>query len=192
MSSSRNTSKRRRLAVPLAIAALATSGAAALTSGAFFTASTSVSGNSFTTGTVNIAATPATAAVSLTGMAPGDSKVGEITVNNTGSLQMKYNATSVADNTDGKGLASALVTTVKTGVTTCTAAGFGATGTQVYSGVLGSAGGSSWFTGRVLAASASEKLCVQVALPSSAGNGLQNATTSATVTFDAAQTANNP
>lgn len=198
-----NREKRRRaLLVPFAILALATSGVAALTTGAFFTDSQSVTGNTFTTGTVKLSATPATAAITMSGMAPGDVKVGSITVANTGSLAERYSMLSTATNADSKNLASALVTTVKTGVTTCTEAGFAATGTVVYGpGVFGSAAGTKILgdaaqgqqTGdRTLAASASEVLCMQVSLPTTATNGVQDATTSATFKFDSEQVVNNP
>jgi hypothetical protein len=45
---------------------------------------------------------------------------------------------------------------------------------------------------RTLAGGASEVLCFRVSLPLSAGNTLQGATSDATFTFDAEQTANNP
>lgn len=194
--------RTRGIVVPLALAAFATSGLAALTSGAFFTDSQTVTGNSFTTGTVKLNATPATAAVTLANMAPGDNVVGTVTIANTGSLAERYSMLSTADNADGKGLASALNMTVKSGVTTCTAAGFGATGTVVYgpgvfgsttgTKVLGDAAQGAQAGDRVLAAGASETLCVQVSLPTSTGNALQNATTSAAFKFDSEQVVNNP
>ena len=45
---------------------------------------------------------------------------------------------------------------------------------------------------RTLIAGASENLCVLVALPLATGNAYQSATTTATFTFNAEQTANNP
>ena len=197
-----NSSLRRGLLVPLAVTALATSGLAALTSGAFFTDTDSVTGNSFTTGTVQLTATPASAAVTMGSMAPGDVKVGTVSIANTGSLAERYSMVSTADNTDGKGLAAALQTTVKVGVTDCTPAGFGVSGTVVYGpGVFGSATGTKIFGDatqgaqpgdRTLAAGASENLCMQVSLPTTTGDGLQGATTTATFTFNSEQTLNNP
>ena len=191
----------RSVLVPAALAALGTSGLAVMASSAVFTDSATVTGNTFTTGTVKLGVSPTSAAVTLSSMAPGDAKVGSITVSNTGSLEERYSVVSVADNADGKGLASQLQLTVKTGVSSCTAAGFSASGTVVYGpGVLGSAAGTKVIgdaaqgaqTGdRSLAALANEVLCLQVALPSSAGNSSQNATTTATLTFNAEQTANN-
>ena len=45
---------------------------------------------------------------------------------------------------------------------------------------------------RTLAGLASEILCFQAALPAATGNAFQGATTTATFTFSAEQTANNP
>ena len=52
--------------------------------GAVFTDSDSVGGNVFSTGTVTLGASPASAAVTFSDMAPGDSAVGDITVSNDG------------------------------------------------------------------------------------------------------------
>ena len=196
-----STRRRRGVLVPLALVALGSTGLAVVGSGAVFTDSKTIGANSFTTGTVTLTTTPTTAAVTLTNMAPGDSRVGSITVNNTGSLAQRYAVVSVADNTDTKGLAGQLQMTVKTGVTTCTSAGFATDGTVVYGpSVLGSTAGTKvigdsaqgFQTGdRALAATASESLCVLVSLPLATGNAFQNATTTAVFTFNAEQTANN-
>jgi hypothetical protein len=86
---------------------------------------------------------------------------------------------------------------VKSGVTTCTTAGYGADGTSLYNssltvGAIGSAAQGSQAGDRTLNASTSEILCFQVRLPSSAGNSLQGLSTTATFTFAAEQTSNNP
>ncbi len=194
--------RARGALVPMALVALGTTGLAVVGSGAVFSDSQSVTGNSFTTGTVKLGVTPATAAVTMSNMAPGDSKVGTVAVSNTGSLALRYSMLSTADNTDGKGLAAQLQMTVKSGVTSCTAAGFGTDGTVLYgpavfgtpapgTKVLGDALQGAQTGDRILAATASENLCVLVALPLSTGNTYQNATTTATFTFNAEQTANN-
>lgn len=190
------------LVAPLALAALATSGLAAVTSGALFTDSTSVAGSAFTAGTVKLSAAPATSAISVGNMAPGGDKVTPLNIANTGSLAERYSVLATADNADGKGLANALRTTVKAGVTNCTEAGFDADGTVIYGpGILGTPTGSKIVGDaaqgqqagdRVLAAGASETLCVRVLLPSTAGNNLQAASTTATFTFDSEQVVNNP
>lgn len=167
---------------------------------ALFTSSKDVGGNAFTSGTVILGTNPATTLVTFDTMAPRDQVTAPITVSNDGTLDFRYAVTSLADNTDTLGLASQLVLTIKTGVTTCTNAGFATNGTQVYSGVLGAtplidiigdpaAGSDSG--DRTLAASANEILCFNVALPDDAPNTVQGATTTATFTFTAEQTKNN-
>jgi Camelysin metallo-endopeptidase len=195
---------RRRLAllaiVGLAILSLST-GASSL---ANFTASQSVDANTFTAGTVVLGLSPTTALITYANMAPGDVVTAPLTVTNSGTLDLRYSATSSATNADSKGLAAALVLTVKTGVTTCTTAQFSATGVVQYTGILGSVpptAATKLFGDntpgadagdRTLVAAANEPLCFQASLPSSAGNTMQGSTTTATFTFDAEQTKNNP
>lgn len=192
----------RSLVIPLTFAAMATTGLVALTSGAFFTASDSVNGDTFTAGTVSLAAAPTTAAISMPAMAPGDKGFGTVTVTNSGSLAQRYAMLSTVTDSDGKGLGAALQAVVKTGVTACTAAGFDTTGTVVYGpATLGSAAGLKMIgdsaqgaqTGdRVLSAGDKETLCMKVTLPTTAGNALQGATTGLKFTFNAEQVTNNP
>jgi hypothetical protein len=167
---------------------------------ALFTSTATVDANTFTTGTVIISTTPTTAAVTFSNMAPGDQTTAPITVTNSGTLDLRYAVKSVATNADSKSLMSQLVLTIKSGVTTCTNGGFGSSGTQLYSGALGSVAGINVIgdptTGaqagdRALSASASEVLCFNVSLPSNTGDAYQNATTTATFTFSAEQTKNN-
>jgi hypothetical protein len=118
-------------------------------------------------------------------------------VNNDGSLQLRYSGVSV---TTEDVLAAQLDLTIKSGVTTCTNAGFGASGTVVYAtGDLGSVAGTALFGSptqgaqagdRVLNAGVSEVLCFNVTLPLATVPAAT--TTTATFTFDAEQTANNP
>jgi len=60
---------------------------AVVTSGAIFTDSQAIGGNAFTTGTVDLSASPASAAVSFDGMMPNDSVTAPITVSNDGTVQ---------------------------------------------------------------------------------------------------------
>jgi hypothetical protein len=164
-----------------------------------FTSSASVDSNSFTTGTVTIGTSPTTALVTFSNMAPGDQVTAPITVSNSGSLALRYALSSVATNTDSKGLKDQLVLTIRSGVTTCTNAAYAVDGTQLYGGDLDSSAGklvgdstTGADTGdRTLAASASEALCFHVSLPGASGNAFQDSTTTATLTFDAEQTKNN-
>jgi hypothetical protein len=166
-----------------------------------FTDSASLGGNSFTTGTVDISTSPASAVVTYSDMAPGDSTTGSLTVSNDGSLDVRYAISGSATDPDGKALKDQLVLTVKTvDVTTPGTPCDDFDGTQLYSGdldgttgaLVGSSAQGAQAGDRPLSASASEVLCLRVELPTSTGNAFQNATTTATFTFDAEQTVNNP
>ena len=166
---------------------------------ALFTDTASVPGNTFSTGTVDISTSPTSALVTFSGMAPGDQVTNPITVTNAGTLALRYAVTSTTtENT----LAAQLDLTIKSGVTTCTNAGFGTDGTVRYGAAdLGSTTGinvigdptqGAQAGDRTLAASASEILCFNVSLPSGTGNAYQGLTSTATFAFQAEQTANNP
>ncbi len=167
---------------------------------ALFTDSASVGSNTFSTSSIDIATSPTSALVTFSGMVPGDTVTNPLTVLNNGTLQFRYAISSAATNADALALKDALTLTIKSGVTTCTTAGFGSSGTVIYTGDLDDGAGGklvgdpaqgSQAGDRVLNASASEILCFQVQLPSAA-TGPQGATTTATFTFDAEQTVNNP
>jgi predicted ribosomally synthesized peptide with SipW-like signal peptide len=169
---------------------------------AVFTDSAPVGSNSFTTGTVDISTSPASAVVSYSSMAPGDSTTQSLVVSNAGSLQLRYAISSSATNSDGKGLKDQLVLTIKTiDVTTPGTPCDNFDGTQLYTGDLDD-GASGYLAGdpaqgddtgdRTLNATTSETLCFRADLPLSTGNAFQNATTTGTFTFSAEQTVNNP
>lgn len=171
-------------------------GVLTITSLALFTDSATVTNNTFTAGSVDINATPASAVVSATAMAPGDQVTAPLTVSNDGTLQLRY---AVESTTTEDTLAAALVMTIKTGVTTCNNASWTASGTTIYSGrlgstttdaIIGSDAQGAQAGDRVLNASASEVLCINVTLPSSATTG-EGLSTTATLDFLAEQTANN-
>lgn len=161
---------------------------------ALFSDSQAVAGNTFSTGTIDISTSPTSALVTYSGMAPGDKVTAPITVSNAGSLQLRYAmSTSISGSTT---LSDGLTLTIKSGVTTCSNAGFGTDGTQVYTGsvtagAIGSSAQGSQAGDRTLTAGSSEALCFQVQLPTAAANSLQNLSATATFTFDAEQTANN-
>ncbi len=165
---------------------------------ALFTDQQAVGSNTFSTGSVDLVAAPATTAITASAMAPGDQVTANINVANSGSLEFRYSMTST---TTEDTLAAELVLTVKSGVTTCDDANWQADGTVLYTGALGSTATINVIgnpaTGaqagdRVLAATANENLCFNVTLPTSATNASQGLTSTATFTFDAEQTANNP
>jgi predicted ribosomally synthesized peptide with SipW-like signal peptide len=166
---------------------------------ALFTDTQSVGSNTFTTGTVDISSSPTTALVTFSAMAPGDQVTAPITITNGGTMQFRYATTST---TTENVLAGELDMTIKSGVTTCTNAGFSATGTVVYTtgdlgnttavNVIGNPAQGAQAGDRVLAAAANEVLCFNVSFPLAATNASQNLTSTATFAFVAEQTANNP
>jgi len=185
------------IATVMVLALLAT--VLTLTALTLFTDTQSVPGNAFTTGTVDISTAPTSALVTFSGMAPGDQVTNPITVTNAGTLQLRYATTSTTtENT----LAAQLDLTIKSGVTTCTNAGFGVDGTVVYAtgdlgntsaiNLIGNPAQGSQAGDRTLNASASEVLCFNVSLPSSTGNTFQALTSTATFAFQAEQTSSNP
>lgn len=184
-----------KVVATIAILAVAV-GIVSVASLALFTDSASVPANSFTTGSVDIATSPVSAVVTMPAMAPGDQVTAPLTVSNNGTLALRYATTST---TTENILAAELQMTVKSGVATCTNAGFGGSGTVLYSGdlgatttlnILGDNTQGAQAGDRTLAPGASEVLCINVSLPLAAIT--QGATTTATFTFDAEQTVNNP
>jgi hypothetical protein len=189
----------RRTRQLLLIATIASStamvGAGAYTL-ALFTSSAANAGNAFAVGTVTIGVSPASALITLTGMLPGDSTTGTLTVSSTGNSTLRYAMTTAATDPDGIALRDQMTLVVKT-VDTNTAGCANFNGTQLFSGTL--AGGAlgdpaqgAQAGDRTLAGAASEVLCFRATLPASTGNAFAGAATTATFTFSAEQTANNP
>jgi hypothetical protein len=162
---------------------------------ALFTDTQDVTGNTFSTGSVDIATSPTSALVTFTGMTPGDKVTAPLTVSNNGTLNLRYAmTTSISGSTT---LADGLELQIKTGVTTCTNAAFGTDGSSIYNstltaGAIGNPAQGNQAGDRSLAPSASEVLCFQVRLPSSASSSLQGLSATATFSFQAEQTVNNP
>lgn len=180
--------KRRRAAIVLlAAASVLTIGAGSL-SGAIFTDSATATGT-FTTGTIDINTNPS-ALFTVAAIFPGDSGSASLTVTNGGSGQLRYAMTTAATNLDGKGLKDQLQLTVLAG--TCPGGGAPLYGAGALSGaVFGNVAQGFQAGDRTLAAGASEDLCFAWSLSSLTGDAYQGATTTATFTFRAEQTANN-
>jgi len=162
---------------------------------ALFTDTESVASGDFTTGSVAIGVTPVSTSLALADMAPGDEVTAPVTVSNDGTLDLRYAVTSVSGG--DADLAAALAVTVKSGVADCTNSGFAGSGSPVAGGTLSALSFGDVTPGaqaddRTLAPGGSEVLCFQVALATSAADTLQGKTASATFTFSAEQTANNP
>ena len=179
------TAARRRLRTR--IPALIVTGLAVLSIGAgarsfaAFTDDASVGDNGFSTGTVDIAASPASALVTASNIVPGYSATAALTVSNSGTVDFEYTMSTAATNTDSKNLRDQLTLVIRAKDSdTAGCANFN--GTQLYSGSLAS---GSISTARSISALASEVLCFRVALPSATDNNYQGATTTATFTFSA-------
>ena len=188
----RSLTHHRRLGLLLVLLAAATVGAASF-SLAIFTSTAAVGANAFTSGTIVLGTNPATALLTTGAMMPGDTVSGSLVVSNTGTGQLRYAMTSSSTNTDTKGLMNQITLTVKTLGTSCAAFD----GTTIYSGTLASAAFGNPAQGaqagdRTVNAASSETLCFAANLPLATGNAFQGATTTATFTFNAEQTANNP
>ena len=176
---------------------------AILVTGAIFTDTQSVGANAFQAGTVDISTLPTTALLAVDPMAPGDAIVDDLTVNNDGTLELRY---AVKSTTTGSAvLAGQLDLTIwdeaaegADANATCDAT---APGTVLYGPAdLGSAAGTNVVGNptlgddagdRALAAAASEVLCFKVSLPLASDNTYQGLLVSATFDFTAEQTANN-
>ena len=172
--------RRIRLTLSAGLLATGTVGGA----WAAFTDSESVGSNTFSTGTLDITASPATALFNATNMSPGTVVHAALTVTNSGSLPLTYSLASAATDPDSKNLKGSLTAEARVVSSTCSASTFDASATVAAPPVTGL---DSFVTGsgRSLAASGSEVLCFRVTLPSSAGNALQGATTVATFTLSA-------
>ena len=167
---------------------------------AAFTGQSSAGPTTVATGTVVVSITPTSAVLSYTGMLPGDSVTNNIVVTNSGSAALRYAISSSATNTDTKALKDQLVLTVKSvDVTTPATPCDNFDGSALYTGDLDSTAGKlvgdstqGAQTGdRTLNGAASETLCLRATLPLATSATYQGATTTATFTFTAEQTANN-
>ena len=120
-------------------------------------------------------------------MIPGHSVAAVLVVNNAGSVPFSYTATSAATNPDGKNLAAALQVkvTAATSVSgssptaTCADPALADTASTLNGGLVRAA--------RTIVAGGSERLCLQVSLPTTAPNAVQSATTGITFAFTAVQ-----
>jgi hypothetical protein len=189
---------RRRFRNSMVILLISAGSVGTLLASAVFTDTQSIGGNTFSTGTIDISSSPTTALATYSAMAPGDKVTSPITITNNGSLQLRYAVTST---TTENVLASQLDLVVKSGVTTCSNAGFGADGTVLYAAgdlgatgttaLIGDASQGAQAGDRTLDAGAHEVLCFQVSLPTGSSNSFQGLSDTATFAFLAEQTANN-
>jgi hypothetical protein len=186
-------SRRRRRGILALLLGLTTiSLGAGMFSLAVFTDSDASTGT-FTTGTVLISSTPETLVFNVADMIPGDVETAALTVANAGTADLRYAMIAGATGVLGAEL-TLEVKTQDVGGPVCTA--FDGTTVGSLTGLNGAAFGNPaqgpHSGDRNLVASDDEILCLRVALPLAATSAVQNATSTATFTFYAEQTQNNP
>lgn len=182
------SSRRPMLIGGLALASLLCLGVG-IPSIAVWTDSEAASG-AFSAGTIDLALSPTTL-LSVSDIGPGQSGSATLTVANDGTMALRYAMTTSATDADGKGLRSQLQLSVTAG--TCPGSGSALYGPgALASAAVGDPAQGAQAGDRPLAAGASEDLCFAWSLPTSTGNSFQGATTTATFTFAAEQTAANP
>lgn len=179
--------RRRGLLVLLLAGSLTAMIGAGSMSIALFTDDDAV-GGSFTAGTVIIDATPATLGFTVDPLMPGDSTEADVNVLNDGSGDFRY-AMEAATTGD---LGPALELTVYED--TCAAKGpvVGTAGSALDGYGFGDKTSGGDVGDRDLAAGADEDFCFVVELPKTADDTYQDASATATFTFYAEQTVNNP
>jgi hypothetical protein len=185
--------KRYLIGPAVALALLGAAGGSLYAAGAFSARAGSAE-TTMVAGTVRLGAMPAGTSLTVTRMLPGDRVTRSVPVVNAGTLPLRYAVTSTT--TEAR-LAAQLDMVVKTGVTNCTDAGFGADGTAVYGpGHFGTPAGQPIVgdvaTGaqpgdRDVAPGVTEVLCVQVSLPANSDNSYQGLTTTSNLRFVAEQ-----
>jgi predicted ribosomally synthesized peptide with SipW-like signal peptide len=188
--------KRRR---QRAILALATVAMAALSVSsmvmtlAYFT-DTETDDSTFDTGTIVLdAAKIDSLDLTTTNMLPGDAITGAVDVENDGTGELRYDVTTTAVDTsspNGGPLSGALTIEVReVDVDTVGCGSFDGTSILAVETLDAT---NDLALDRVLASSASETLCIRVALPSGTDDTYQDASSVTTFTFAAEQTANTP
>jgi predicted ribosomally synthesized peptide with SipW-like signal peptide len=183
--------KRRRGIIALLAALSALTLGAGSVSLALFTDSDS-STWSFTTGTIDIESNPAVV-TAITAMMPGDSATDMLTISNAGTADLRYAMTVSATNALGDELdLEVREDDLDGGCDDFDGAVLVAAGTALDGAAFGNPATGIHAGDRTLAASGAEDLCFRVSLPLATDNTFQGATSTATFTFDAEQTANNP
>ncbi|HEX5824802.1 MAG TPA: TasA family protein [Candidatus Limnocylindrales bacterium] len=187
----RRRSRRRGIVALLGAVSLLTIGAGSMSLAQF--TDTDASTWSFTAGTIDISTSP-TVLTAVNNMMPGANATQALTVTNGGSGDLRYAISVAATNP----LGTALQLTIKgpDGGVGASCALFNGASILVATTLNGAAVGNpvqgAHAGDRNLLAGANEVLCLRVSLPLTTGNASQGASSTATFTFDAEQTANNP
>ena len=156
---------------------------------ATFTSSAASGSNQFTAGTLTLGVGLAAGTLTVSNLVPGEQFTARLTVQNAGSLDLRY-AMTTSPPAGASALADTLELTVRTSTDQCSTF----TSTLYGPAPLGGAAFGDPARGqqagdRTLASGASEDLCFTVALPPDADAALQGASVTATFTFSAEQLA---
>jgi hypothetical protein len=180
--------RRRRRIMALLLGLTTVSLGAGLFTLAVFT-DTDASGGGFATGSIDIEANPVVA-FAVTDMVPGDAVTAPLTLSNDGTIALRYALTSVATTV----LGDTLTLEVRDLGTSCAVfdGGVVIAATALDGATFGDPAQGADAGDRTLAAAGNEVLCFRVTLPLGSGNALQGLSSTATFTFDAEQTVNNP
>jgi predicted ribosomally synthesized peptide with SipW-like signal peptide len=156
---------------------------------AYWTDAATVTGTTFTAGTIDLKVNNADSvsgytALNLATMVPGNSTAGTLVIKNNGTAPLKYTATSSST----PAVLSGAMTIKVTGDAAATGSGSSATCAGAAlpgsAGTIGGATGSSLLgTGRLLAPGGSETICIQVTLPANAPSSLQGTSSDVSFTF---------
>jgi len=186
----RRRKRRRGIIALLAALAALTLGAGSFSLARFTDSDSSTW--SFTTGTINIDSN-LVALANVTGLMPGGSATDDLVIRNLGSADLRYAMTTVATNALGDQL-NLLVKEedVDGGCDDWDGANVLSPAQALNGAAFGDPTQGADTGDRVLVAGGSEVLCFRVSLPLSTDDTFQGATSTATFTFDAEQTANNP
>ncbi len=194
--------RRRRLGATGAIVALAAIGITSLTTNALFTDTDTTSLSGFTTGSVDIATSENVTTITPDeGAAPGDEYFVPVSVENTGSLQLRYSIGFA--HTDTNNLGSVLFVTLHEAASSaaCTAGTVGDVvavrrtldaATTAGTSYVGSRTQGQQAGDRRLASGVSEVLCARFDLPLDTGNAFMDSSATVTLEFPAEQVKNNP
>lgn len=187
-----HTPRRRTGRVRALLALGVVLGLGSLTTGAYWTDDATVTGITLSSGKLDLKLDgqddlTGYTSLSITNMVPGQSVAAVLTVSNAGNVPFTYTATSTATNPDSKNLAGALTVKV-TGATTVTGSSPTATcGGATLAGTGAALGGGLVTTARTITPGNLERLCLQITLPTTAANSVQDASTGVTLSFNASQ-----
>ena len=162
---------------------------------AIFTNQETNAANTISAGNIVLDDAPDSAFLTVADLIPGDSTIQPLTITNAGVGALRYSMTTAADNVDTKNLRDQLQLTLRLKTANPCSSEDGAiiSGPGILTaGAFGSAAQGADPGDRALGIAASEVLCFKAELPLASDDTYQNATTTATFTFDAEQTSNNP